>query len=91
MLLYAAYSLLALTNPFTGLFFTLSESIEYKRGVLFMSVGVGFIMLYSFIGLILILFNRKKIVQSYNAGLLTAFLQLRLFLHGYSLQIPDGL
>lgn len=73
MLPYAAYSLLALTNPFTGLFFTLSESIEYKRGVLFMPVGVGFIMLYSFIGLILILFNRKKIVPSYNAGLITAF------------------
>ena len=51
MLPYAAYSLLALTNPFTGLFFTLSKSIEYKRGVLFMPVGVGFIMLYSFIGL----------------------------------------
>lgn len=91
MLPYAAYSLLALTNPFTGLFFTLSENVEYKRGVLFMPVGVGFIMLYSFIGLILILFNRKKIVPSYNAGLLTAFLQPRLFLHGYSLQIPAGL
>lgn len=91
MLPYAAYSLLALTNPFTGLFFTLSENVEYKRGVLFMPVGVGFIMLYSFIGLILILFNRKKIVQSYNAGLLTAFLQPRMFLHGYSLQIPAGL
>ena len=73
MLPYAAYSLLALTNPFTGLFFTFSENVEYKRGVLFMPVGVGFIMLYSFIGLILILFNRKKIVPSYNAGLLTAF------------------
>lgn len=73
MLPYAAYALLALTNPFTGLFFTLSENIEYKRGVLFMPVGVGFIMLYSAIGILMILFNRKKIVPSYNAGLLTAF------------------
>lgn len=70
---YAAYVLLALTNPFTGLFFTLSEDMEYKRGVLFMPVGVGFIMLYSAIGLFLIIFNRKKITPSYNAGLLTAF------------------
>lgn len=70
---YAAYALLALTNPFTGLFFTLSKDMEYKRGVLFMPVGVGFIMLYSAIGLFLIIFNRKKITPSYNAGLLTAF------------------
>lgn len=73
MIPYALYALLALTNPFTGLFFTLSEDMEYKRGVLFMPVGVGFIMLYSAIGLFLIIFNRKKITPSYNAGLLTAF------------------
>lgn len=73
MLPYVLYIIAALSNPFTGLFFTLSENIEYKRGILFMPVGVGFIMLYSAIGLLLIIINRKKIVPRYNAGLLTAF------------------
>ena len=44
---YAVYMLVALSNPFTGLFFRLSQDMEYTRGPLFMSVGVGFIMLYS--------------------------------------------
>ena len=91
MLPYAAYSLLALTNPFTGLFFTLSESIEYKRGVLFMPVGVGFIMLYSFIGLILILLTVRRSFRAIMLVCLRLFWQPRLFLHGYSLQIPAGL
>ena len=70
---YAVYMLVALSNPFTGLFFRLSQDMEYTRGPLFMSVGVGFIMLYSAFGLILVLYNRKRIIPSENAVLLTAF------------------
>lgn len=73
MIPYAVYSLVALSNPFTGLFFKLSETIEYQRGILFMPVGVGFIMLYSAIGLLLVIFNWKKIEPSYNAVLLMVF------------------
>lgn len=47
MLPYAVYSLVVLSNPFTVFFFKLSETMEYERGILFMPVGVGFIMLYS--------------------------------------------
>lgn len=73
MMPYFVYSLVALSNPFTGLFFKLSDKIEYERGILFMPVGVGFIMLYSAIGLFLVIFNWKKIVPRDNAKLLCAF------------------
>ena len=61
MIPYAIYAIVALSNPFTGLFFELSESIEYERGILFMPVGVGSIMLYSGIGLLLVLFIGKRL------------------------------
>ena len=70
---YAIYTLAALSNPFTGLFFKLSETIEYERGILFMPVGVGSIMLYSAVGLFLVIFNWKKIKVRYNAILIMSF------------------
>lgn len=73
MIPYAVYALVALSNPFTGLFFKLSESIEYERGILFMPIGVGFIMMYSAVGLALVIFNWKKIKVRYNAILIMAF------------------
>lgn len=73
MIPYGIYTLVALSNPFTGLFFKLSENIEYERGILFMPVGVGSIMLYSAIGLFLVLYGWKKITPRSNAFLLTAF------------------
>ncbi len=76
MLPYAVYSLVALSNPFTGLFFKLSETIEYERGILFMPVGVGFIMLYSAIGFMLVVFNWKKIKPASTAALVMAFFAL---------------
>lgn len=54
LLPYMVYSLLALTNPVTGLFFELGPNMEYSRGPLFMSVGVGSIMFYSAVGLALV-------------------------------------
>lgn len=73
MIPYGVYTLIACSNPFTGLFFKLSENIEYERGILFMPVGVGFIMLYSTIGLLLVCFNWKKIAPRFNAILLISF------------------
>lgn len=73
MIPYGIFALLALSNPFTGLFFKLSENIEYERGILFMPVGVGSIMLYSAIGLFLVFVSWKKITPRFNALLLTAF------------------
>ena len=73
MIPYAIYILLALSNPFTGLFFRLSETMEYTRGIFFMPVGVGFIMLYSAVGMLLVLINWRRIAPRSNAVLLMAF------------------
>lgn len=70
---YGIYALVALTNPFTGLFFHLTDDMEYSRGVLFMPVGVGSIMFYSVLGLLLVIINRKKIVPAINVALLVSF------------------
>ncbi len=70
---YIVYTLIALSNPFTGLFFKLSPDMEYERGIFFMPVGVGFIMLYSGMGLLLVLFYWKKFPLQHNALLLTIF------------------
>ena len=73
MIPYGLYILVAMSNPFTELFFHLTPDIEYSRGIFFMPVGVGFIMLYSGIGLFLAFWNWKKITPTINAVLLTAF------------------
>ena len=70
---YFIYVLVAATNPFTGLFFKLTKDIVYSRGILFMSVGVGSIMFYSAVGLIMVLVNCRKIQPAVNALLLIAF------------------
>ncbi len=73
MIPYVAYAVLALSNPFTGLFFHLTAEMEYSRGLLFMPVGVGSMMFYSAAGLLIVLWNRKKITPRTNVALLVAF------------------
>lgn len=70
---YVFYALLSFSNPFTGLFFHLSKDISYSRGIFFMPVGVGSIMVYSAISLLLVIFNFKKIQPRSDAVLLIAF------------------
>lgn len=70
---YGVYALLALSNPFTELFFHLSKDMKYTRGVLIIPLGVGSIMAYSAFGLILVLVNFKKILPRSNAFLLMIF------------------
>lgn len=73
MLPFLIYTALAFTNPFTGLFFKLTADIEYSRGPLFMPLGVGLIMAYSVIGIVIVLLNRKQIQPSSNVMLLSLF------------------
>lgn len=73
MLPYSIYILIAASNPFTGLFFHLTSDIRYSRGILFMSVGVGSIMFYSAVGLILVLSHHKQIKPSINTLLMITF------------------
>lgn len=70
---YAGYMLVAATNPFDAWFFSLSPDIHYARGPMFMPVGVGFIMLYSILGIVLVCMNYKKIQPRINAALMMAF------------------
>ena len=73
MIPYAVYIPLALSNPATGLFFTLSSDVEYARGALFFPVGVGMIMFYSALGLCLVAKNRRRIEPKANVMLLALF------------------
>ena len=73
MIPYIIFFISALTNPFTGLYFRLSENIEYERGILFMPVGVGMIMYYSVFGLIMVLTHWKRIFPRINVFLLSSF------------------
>lgn len=73
LLPFSLYMILALSNPFTSLFFHLTADIEYSRGPLFMPIGVGLIMLYSVIGVIIVLGNRRRIEPKSNVLLLVSF------------------
>ena len=73
MIPYALYVILALSNPFTGLFFHLAADMEYSRGIFFLPAGVGSMMFYSAVGLLIVLWNWKKIDPRTNAILLIAF------------------
>lgn len=70
---YILYIFIAIPNPITGWFFSLSSTMEYARGPLFMSVGVGFIMMYSILGMLLVIVNRHKILPRINVALLLSF------------------
>ena len=73
MIPYALYVILALSNPFTGLFFHLTADMEYSRGIFFMPVGVGSMMFYSAVGLLIVFWNWQRTVPRNNAVLMMAF------------------
>ena len=91
MIPYAVFALLALTNPATELFFHLSSAMNYERGALFMPVGVGMIMLYSVLGLYLVIRNRKSIQPKSSAYLLAAFFVVTAVLTWVQLANPGWL
>ena len=91
MIPYGLYVLLALTNPVSKLFFSLSPEMDYARGPLFMPVGVGMIMAYSALGFFLVLFNRKRIFPRVNAALLTSFFVTTAFFIWVQLANPGWL
>ena len=67
------FAAIAILSPYTEWFFHLSSDMEYSRGALFMPVGVGFIMFYSAVGLLQVIFHWKKIAPRSNAALLVLF------------------
>ena len=70
---FLIYMVLALSNPVTSWFFHLTKDIEYARGPLFIPVGVGLIMVYSIVGIVLVLWNRERIEPKSNILLLISF------------------
>ena len=65
MSLYAVYTALALSNPWTGLFFTLSPDMVYACGPLFLPLMIGLFALYTLEMIFLIIIRRKHIPQGY--------------------------
>lgn len=63
--LYAVYVLLALSNPWTGLFYTLGEHMEYRRGPLF-SLMVLLFIAYTAVLILLTVLRRKHIPKRYS-------------------------
>lgn len=70
---YLVFVAIAISNPYTEWFFHLTDDMQYSRGALFMPVGVGFIMFYSAVGLLQVIFHWKKITPRSNAVLLVLF------------------
>ena len=58
------YSLIALSNPFTNVLFTLTKDMVYTRGPLYMPMAVWFYTFYAAIGLIFVLVKWKQIHDS---------------------------
>ena len=81
----AAYMILAATNPWNGLFFTLTKDMVYSRGVLFVPVCAGSVYFYFLVGIVITVLARKKmpsvkdvwlLLSFYIAGILSLVVQL---------------
>lgn len=68
---YLAFCAVAAFNPLTGWFFTLSSDMVYARGPLFFSVGLGLSVLYSLVGIFLVVRGYQKFYTKLDAFLLT--------------------
>jgi signal transduction histidine kinase/CheY-like chemotaxis protein len=79
MLPVVCYMLIALTNPFNGWFFTLTQGMEYARGPLFWPLAVGFYSLYSAACLVVMIINRRKITPQSNVLFLSTFFFFSIF------------
>ena len=69
----AASILASLSNPWTSLAFSLSPTLEYARGPLFMPIYYVYAVYYPLLGIIWTLANRKRIVPLSNLVALLAF------------------
>ena len=69
-LLYSAYALLVLSNPWTELFFSLGPNMEYARGPLFLPCLVGLYYFYAIALLVLIIVRKKHIPDGYPIAVL---------------------
>ena len=67
------YLAVAISNPFTGAFFSLSKDMVYTRGPMFWPLAVGFYSLYAVYGMVFVLWKWRSIHPRSNVVLLFAF------------------
>jgi len=84
-------TLLALTNPWTDLFFSLSEAGEYARGPMFTPFSYFYLIYYPVIGLFTVFRYRKKIGSRANLVVLTLFFLIVPFATQLQLMFPGTL
>ncbi len=70
---YGLYLGLAASNPSTSLFFCLTEDMQYSRGPLMIPVGIGSLIGYSLVGILLALIFRRRIFPRSDMFLLMFF------------------
>jgi len=54
------YFILAISNPWNSLFFSLSKDMQYTRGPMFWPLAIYFYSAYSMLGLVILIFNKKE-------------------------------
>jgi signal transduction histidine kinase len=85
------YIIIALSNPFTGAFFTLSKDMVYTRGPLFQPVAIDFYTVYAVLGLAFVLLKWKQIHERYNRLFLLTFFLASIFIQQVQVMHPGWL
>jgi len=78
LLPYVVYCAMALTNPLTGLFFSLSPDMVYARGPLFLPAGFGIIIAYSLASIVTAIRGRRHFINRSDAYFMSLFIMLTL-------------
>lgn len=74
------YFLLAISNPWNSLFFSLSKNMQYTRGPMFWPLAICFYSAYSMLGLVILIFNHKRVTPRSNMLFLSTFFIASIFL-----------
>ncbi len=85
------YFILAISNPWNSLFFSLSKDMRYTRGPMFWPLAICFYSVYSMLGLVILIFNHKKLTQRSNMLFLSTFFIASIFLLEIQVQFPGSL
>lgn len=67
---YALYALLVVSNPFTQIFFSLDQNMNYARSPMFLPLIVGLFMAYALTLFALVFIRRKHIAKGYPFSIL---------------------
>lgn len=85
------YIVVALLNPVTGSFFTLSKDMVYTRGPLFQALAIDAYTIYAVLGLLFVLIEWKHIHERYNRLFLVTFFLASVFIQNVQVMHPGWL